>query len=303
MIDFIRLLKDNNIDYKQEVDGWINLQCPICRHQGSRGYKGGINLAGGYFHCWNCSGSSIEKVFSELLHVSFYEAKKILQDYETDTAIRNKLNRKVSKGKNIKLPGNEIIEGSKAWKYLLNRNFDPEYLIRQYKIKDGGLTGYWNFRIIIPVFINNQIVTFQGRSLFSKKKCKELGIERYETLNISDSVINAKHTFYGLDDCKEDWVVLVEGPTDRWRLGPNNILSSLGTSTSQEQINLLSKRFKKVIFLFDNENPAQLRAKKYGEQLSALGVEVEIFNPEFEHDPGDYTKDEENFCRKELNLL
>ncbi|MDD2456710.1 MAG: hypothetical protein PHE10_10320, partial [Kiritimatiellae bacterium] len=31
---------------------------------------------------------------------------------------------------------------------------------------------------------------------------------------------------------------------------------------------------------------------KYGEQLSALGVEVEIFNPEFEHDPGDYIEEE-----------
>jgi hypothetical protein len=302
MIDFIRLLKDNNIDYKQEVDGWIQINCPLGHSNGQRGFKGGFNIAGNYFNCWVCGQNPIEKVFSELLQVSFYEAKKILQDYETDTILRSKLNRKVSKGKNIELPGSEIIKGSKAWGYLLSRNFDPEYLIKQYKIKDGGLTGYWNFRIIIPVFVNHAIVTFQGRSLFSKKKCKELGIERYETLNISDSVINAKHTFYGLDDCKEDWAVLVEGPTDRWRLGPNNILSSLGTSTSQEQINLLAKRFKKVIFLFDNEKMAQDRARKYGEQLSALGVEVEIFNPEFEHDPGDYTLEEEQFCRHELEL-
>jgi DNA primase len=155
---------------------------------------------------------------------------------------------------------------------------------------------------LIPIFVNNEIVTYQGRSIFSKKKCKELGILRYNTLNIQDSVMDAKHIFYGLDDCKNDWVVLVEGPFDRWRLGPNNVLSSLGTSTSQEQINLLAKRYKKVIFLFDNEKQAQDRARKYGEQLSALGVEVEIFNPEFEHDPGDYTKEEELAVRRELCL-
>jgi hypothetical protein len=71
---------------------------------------------------------------------------------------------------------------------------------------------------------------------------------------------------------------------------------------SSQQINLLAKRFKKVIFLFDNEKMAQDRAKKYGEQLSALGVEVEIFNPEFEHDPGDYTSKEELVVRRELCL-
>jgi hypothetical protein len=302
MIDFIRLLKDNNIDYKQEVDGWVQINCPLGHSNGQRGFKGGFNLADGHYNCWNCGGHPIEKVFSELLQVSFYEAKKILQEYEIDTVIRNKLNKKVSKGKNIELPGNEIIEHSKAWNYLLSRNFDPEYLIRQYKIKDGGLTGYWNFRIMIPVFLNGVIVTYQGRSIFSKKKCLELGIERYETLNISDSVVNAKYIFYGLDDCKNDWVVINEGPTDRWRLGPNNVLSTLGTSMSNQQINLLAKRYKKVIFLFDNENEAQLRAKKYGEQLSALGVEVEIFNPEFVNDPGDYNEEEEKIVRQELEL-
>jgi hypothetical protein len=65
----------------------------------------------------------------------------------------------------------------------------------------------------------------------------------------------------------------------------------------------LAKRYKKVIFLFDNEKQAQDRAKKYGSELSSLGVEVEIFNPEFEHDPGDYTLEEESAVRRELCLL
>ena len=72
---------------------------------------------------------------------------------------------------------------------------------------------------------------------------------------------------------------------------------------SEEQIILLANRFKKVIFLFDNEKEAQDRAKKYGERLAGIGVEVEIFNPEFEHDPGDYNEEEESFVKKELCLF
>ena len=301
MIDFIRLLKDNNIDCRQEVDGWLQVNCPW-HSNGTRGFKGGINISGNYYNCWNCGQNSLEKVFSELLSISFYEAKKLLQEYDTESRIIQKVKKK-SLAKNIVLPGNEIVKDSKAWNYLLKRRFDPQHLIDTYKIKDGGLTGDWSFRIIIPIIINGKIVSYQGRSIFSKEKCKQLDILRYKTLNIYDSVINAKYTFYGLDDCKSYWIVLVEGPFDRWRLGPNNVLSTLGTSTSEQQIILLAERYKKVIFLFDNEKSAQDRAKKYGQRLAGLGMEVEIFNPEFEHDPGDYSVSEEAEVRSELGLV
>jgi hypothetical protein len=300
MIDFVHLLNDNNIPYKLEVDNWVNINCPF-HSNGQRGFKGGINLIGGYFTCWNCGGSPIEKVFSELLSISFYEAKKLLQEYDTESRIIQKVKKK-GLAKNIQLPGNEIVKGSKAWNYLVKRRFDPEYLMKEYKIKDGGITGQWSFRIIIPIFYGNKIVSYQGRSLYSKEKCKELDILRYHTLDISSSVIDAKRILYNLDNCLEDWAILEEGATDVWRLGPKNVCATLGTEMSEDQIILLANRFKKVILLFDNEREAQDRAKKYGQRLAGLGVEVEIFNPEFEHDPGDYNLEEENIVRVELGL-
>jgi DNA primase len=301
MIDFIHLLKDKDIPYKLEVENWANINCPF-HENGVRGYKGGINLIGGYYHCWACNGAPIEKVFSELLQVSFYEAKKILQDYETDTVIRNKLNRKVSKGKSIELPGVQIERGSKFYNYILNRNYNPTDIEHDFQIKEGGLIGDYSFRIIIPIYYKNVLVSFQARSIYSKEKCKELDILRYKNYPIELGLVNIKHILYNLDNCLDDWAVVVEGVFDCWRLGPKNISATMGTSMSDQQIHLLSNRFKKVIFLFDNEREAQLRAKKYGEQLSALGVEVEIFNPEFEHDPGDYTEIETKQVKEWLGL-
>jgi len=301
MIDFIRLLKDHNIDYKQEVDGWTNFSCPF-HSNGQRGYKMGFNHAGNYLYCWTCGSHQLEKVFSELLQVSFYEAKKMLQEYETDAVIRSKLNKKVSKGKNIELPGVPIENKDRFFNYLFNRNFDPFYLCNNYKIRSGGIIGDYSFRIIIPIYYKNVLVSFQARSIYSKEKCKELDILRYKNYPVELSKVNIKHILYNLDNCIEDWIVVVEGVFDCWRLGPKNISATMGTSMSPEQINLIATRYKKVIFLFDNEKQAQDRARKYGEQLSALGVEVEIFNPEFEHDPGDYTKEEEKIVRRELLL-
>jgi DNA primase len=302
MIDFIHLLKDKDIPYKLEVENWANINCPF-HYNGVRGYKGGINLIGGYYHCWSCNGAPIEKVFSELLQVSFYEAKKILADYETDTVIRGKLNRKVSKGKNIELPGVQIEKEDKFFRYLQNRNFDCFSLNSNYHILAGGIIGDYSFRIIIPIFYQNKLVSFQARSIYSKEKCKELDILRYKNYPIELGLVNIKHILYNLDNCLDDWVVVVEGVFDCWRLGQKNVAATMGTSMSPEQIHLLATRYKKAFFLFDNERQAQQRAKKYGEQLSALGVEVEIFNPEFEHDPGDYTKNEELAVRQELRLV
>jgi hypothetical protein len=302
MIDFIRLFKDYNIDFITNVEGWVNINCPLGHSNGVRGYKGGFNLADGHYNCWVCSGAQIEEVLSKLLNISFYETKILLQDYSTDTVARPRANKKKGLAKSIKLPGYEIAKNSKAWDYLVNRDFDPQYLIDTYKIQDGGLVGYWSFRIIIPIFYHNVIVSYQGRSLYSKKKCLELDILRYQTLDITSSVIDAKKVLYNLDNCTEDWVVLHEGVTDVWRLGYKNCCATLGTEMSEDQIILLAKRFNKVIFLFDNEKEAQSRAKKYGERLVGLGVEAEIFNPEFVHDPGDYNLEEEKFVRRELCL-
>jgi len=299
MIDFIRLLKDNKIPYRIDTDNYVNINCPY-HDNGDRGFKGGINLLGGFYHCWTCEGSSIEKVLSELLHLSFYETKKLLEEYSTETIVRQKLNRKKSKGKKIILPGVKI-EG-KAFNYIVNRRFDPDTIIRDYGITWGGITGKWSFRIIIPIVYHNQLVSFQARSIYSKEKCDELGILRYKNYPIELGLVNIKHIFFNLDNCLEDWLLIVEGVFDCWRLGTKNVASCMGTSMSEEQIVLLANRFKKVIFLFDNEKMAQDRAKKYGQRLAGLGIEVEIFNPEFEHDPGDYNASEEAEVRRELCL-
>ena len=301
MIDFIRLLKDSNIPYIQEVDGWTNFPCPY-HSNGKRGFKAGFNNSGGYIYCWTCGSHKLETMIQDLLSISYYETRKILEEYSIEGSIRQKINKKEYKAKKIILPGIGIGNDEIGYKYLVNRRFDPIDLIHNYAIKSGGIIGNYSFRIIIPIYYKKQLVSFQARSIYSKKKCDELGILRYKNYPIELSIVNPKHILYNLDNCLENWVVVVEGVFDCWRLGPKNVSATMGTSMSSEQITLLASRFKKVIFLFDNEKPAQDRARKYAEQLSALGIETEIFNPEFEHDPGDYDNEEELTVRKELLL-
>lgn len=295
MYNFIQLLDDYNIPHIEIVNNWTNINCPF-HDNGRRGFKGGLNLIGGYFYCWVCGKQSLEDVFSKLLQLSIYETKKILHSYETNYTYHKKLI-KNNNAKKLTLIGEDIQENSKAWNYLVKRRFDPSYLIKNYDIKYGGIIGDWSFRIIIPIYYNNKLVSYQGRSIYNKEN-----ILRYITLNKEKSILNPKSILYNIDNCKEEWVTLVEGVFDCWRLGKQNIACTLGTSMTEEQLIFLSKQFKKVILLFDNEKEAQDRAIQYGERLIGLGMEVEIFNPEFKHDPGAYTIEEENRVREELGL-
>ena len=299
MTDILQLLKDFNVSYKIEVDGWVNVNCPF-HDNGIRGYKGGFNLVGNYYNCWNCGGKSLANVFSKLVSLEYYETIKLLEKYSNDTStiIRNK--KKIKHSEKVILPITELNEYGK--KYLLKRNFDPDYILERYKVTGTCLTGEWSGRLIIPIYYKSQLVSFQGRSILSKNKCKELDILRYKTLSKEQSVIDPKTILYGIDDCKNDYLLLVEGPIDRWRIG-NDCCSTLGTSVTPEQKKLISNRFKKVFIIFDPEEEAQQRARKLGIELATINnISVNIVNTELETDPGAMTENQVRSLRRRLHI-
>jgi len=299
-IDFLQFCKDYNIDYQIIADGWVNVECPICRHHGDRGYKGGFNIYGGYFNCWACGGHNLNTVIMELLGIQYHEVENVLAPYLNQLSVRKQLNKKTSTVNKIELPIDTLDDHCK--RYLIKRNYDPELIEEKYKVTGTPLIGPWAGRLIIPIYYNKKLVSFQGRSLYSKAKCKELNILRYKTLEPEASVVNPKTVLYNLDNCTKDYGALFEGAFDVWRFG-NNCMATLGTSTTPEQHILLAERFKKLFIIFDPEKEAQERAEKLARQVSALGgINVEVINTELKHDPGDMSNKEVNYIKKELGL-
>lgn len=292
VIDFVQLLKDFGIPYRLDTEGWVNISCPICLHEGTRGFKGGFNLVGGYYHCWACGGHRIGEVISVLLRKTRLQVDELLTKYSGSLSIQASINKRRPTAQSVSLPGGEL--ETRHRKYLKGRGFDPDYLIDKYHILGTGLTGDWAFRIIIPIYLNGRVVSFQGRDITGKQEL------RYKTLSIEKSIVNPKHIIYNIDNCKGNTIVLVEGVFDCWKLG-DGVGATLGTSMSEEQINFIIRRYNKAILLFDNEEEAQNRAATYGSLLSKM-IEVELYNPEFIHDPGSYTEEETKEVRKELGL-
>jgi len=294
--DFISLFNDNGIKFIKGCNNWINFNCIFCNDKNNHG---GINLSSGYYSCFKCGGSSLKKVISTLLKIEFYEVEKVLEQYQGRISIKQKDKEKKNASKVI-LPIEELNE--RARKYLIKRNFDPDYLYEKYKISGISLEGEWAGRIIIPVFYNNRLVSYQGRSILSKRACKEYDILRYKTLKKELSVIDAKDILFNLDNCLEKYVVVNEGPFDTIRWG-DNACATLGTSTTDKQKILLAERFEKGFIIFDPEKEAQARAKKLAKELSGLGMkDVQVIDTELKHDIGASTDKEIKELKRSLGL-
>ena len=273
--------------------------CPY-HENGDRGYKGGLNNDGEYYTCWVCGGHDIKKVLSDILELSYKETEIVLEQYSTDISIRKKLNKKKQSVSKVVLPIKEL--DYRCRKYLTNRNFDSNYLQSKYKLCGSTLSGEWAGRLIIPIYYQNKLVSFQGRSLLNKERCKELNILRYKTLSKELSIIDPKSILYGLDYCKEKYIVITEGAPDVWRWG-DNCAATLGTSVTDEQKNIILK-YDRIIILFDPEKEAQERALKLGNELNTIDSKkrIEIINTEAIYDLGDSSEKEITNLKKKVGV-
>ena len=80
--------------------------------------------------------------------------------------------------------------------YLEKRNFDVDELQKKYNLVGGGLVGKYKYRIIIPIYENGILVSWQARTILDKKVCDELKIPRYKNLPIESSVKNKSYKVY-----------------------------------------------------------------------------------------------------------
>jgi len=135
--------------------------------------------------------------------------------------------------------------------YLRGRKFKVKKLERLWEIKGIGIAAELSWRIFIPIFYNGTMVSWTTRSIVDKHK------DRYVSASPKQESIDHKELLYGEDYCRHS-VVLCEGPTDVWRIGPGAVCS-FGTTYSRSQVLKLSQYPVRVI-CYDDEPEAQHRA-------------------------------------------
>ena len=295
--DILAFLRDHGINYRDDghkhcAVGWVNIPCPFCQGN-SGGWHLGFNLQNEYWKCWRCGWKNDDQVMKTLSGTSKEDLKKLRGSYRTRGKQHSKDNIQVRRVGKVKLPSSctDLLEMHK--KYLRGRNFDPDKLEEIWDLKGTGPIGSYKFRVIAPIYLQGKLISYQGRDITDKHGLK------YKACPKEKELMDHKDSLYGFDQVPGEGVVVVEGITDVWRLGPGAV-STFGIEFKHSQIALL-KNFKDIFILFDSEKQAQVQANKLASTLSAFNISVEILELE-SGDPADLADKDAKSLMKNLIL-
>jgi DNA primase len=289
--DGIQFFKDFHIRYTTHSPnvshGWAGTPCPFCN---DRSDHLGLHIQTGAMNCWKCGKHSALDYVKAVLKVPAGEAKSLYTRYLTRSLKReSEVKTKVS---SIQLPPPNVFTYAET-NYMKARSITPSH-ITTYDLRGGGIVGDWAYRIVIPVYYNNYVISATARSIVDGVRPK------YKSLSNSLSIIDLKHVFLGLDLVEGKTVAVVEGPLDAIRGGPG-FISSFGASLSEEQL-LLLREFDTIYFVRDSDEAGEQFVEE-AYKLSAICTRnIEVVQLEGAKDVGAMKDDAILELRKELGL-
>ncbi len=244
-MNVLDILNRYNIDYvdsgKNVAKGNVNIPCPWCGEADASQHLG-INLASGMWGCWRNEkhrGRKLYRLLSKLTGLSALEARRATGEGVLRAIQRGEMERAVQgltegptghaqrpSPARIKLYPNfrEMCEfgvdplraETRYRNYLTERGFPKHHhkeLVRQYDLR-YSVVGRFHDRLIIPVYENEILMTWLGRSVYKSASL------RYLALEADESIKQVKDCLYNYDAACEGGRVLffVEGALDVMKL-------------------------------------------------------------------------------------
>jgi 5S rRNA maturation endonuclease (ribonuclease M5) len=229
-----------------------------------------------------------------LLKINKYDAKEIIKKYKGLT--RSKPAKVIIRRKGFKLPTGitELQQNHKN--YLIKRNFNPDELIKLWDIKGTGPMSKldkisYKFGIFIPIYWKGKLVSFQTRDITNKQS------KKYMICPKDREVISLKDIVYRNPECTSDIGICCEGVTDVWRLGMN-AFCTFGVQYKRKQLRLISKLYKRVFILYDNDTAGKIQGNKLLADLKFAGVEA--IKIDIDNDPGSMKQEDANYLVNQL---
>jgi DNA primase len=178
----------------------------------------------------------------------------------------------------------------------LKAGYKEEFLVKtglSIKRDDGSLFDRFAGRVMFPIHsLAGRVIGFGGRILQADKKAAKYlnspDSEIYLKRNVLYGIFFAKQAIGRLDKC-----YLVEGYTDvisMFAAGIENVVSSSGTSLTEEQIRLVSRFSENITVLFDGD-AAGIKASLRGiDMLLRFGLKVKVVLLPDGDDPDSFSK-------------
>jgi len=197
--------------------------------------------------------------------------------------------------------------------YLRKKNFTLEVMERTSLVfsYNEGWQDFFRQRIIFPIFdVRGRVIGFGARRYREKED-----IPKYIN-SLENPLYSKRENLFGLSFAKDeivkkDFVVVVEGYLDMivpFMKEIKNIVASLGTALTLEQIRLIKRYTSNVVVVFDSDKAGQLAS------LRALGIllendlKVKIVNLPSGYDPDSLVRESGkgaflHFINKKVDFL
>ena len=178
--------------------------------------------------------------------------------------------------------------------YLRSKNISLTLLEKSglFCSREGG--GYYDRfrkRLIFPILdVKDRVIAFGARALTDEKE-----VAKY--INSPESLIYVKgRHLYALNLTREeirqkDCAVVVEGYFDcitAYQAGIRNVVASLGTSLTVDQIRLLKRYTRNVIMVYDSDQAGQDATMRsldlFIQEAEVMNVRVAVLPPDFDPD-------------------
>lgn len=257
---FTELLDHYGIPYvhagqgRHTTHGRVSIDCPSCSPNSGK-FKAGYHLEKRYLNCWTCGWLPLFQTVSALTGEPYGKIKELLGGLE-----RDKTEQPRARGKLV-LPAGVGPMQKPHRDYLRKRGFDPEVIERLWGVQGIGLAKKLTWRLFIPIMLDGQMVSWTTRTI------SEDVPNRYHTARPEQESISCRKIVYGSDYALQS-VIVGEGVTDVWRIGPGAICT-LGTAYSKSQLAAIASYPVRAV-CFDSEPDAQRKADRLCRDLSVL---------------------------------
>lgn len=303
-IDWRRLLTDEGVPFIERgpnvKGGEINIKCPFCGSADPSQHMG-LNLDTGWWACWRNkrrhSGKSPVRLLMALLRIPYWKARELAglsEDYvdpEGFNAVAARLlgrlqgdtAQQLAERPEARFLGfprefqsltSRSARCGRHWAYLEGRGFDDVAALAEVYDLRFASSGQWANRIIIPYFIDSDLVTWTARAIGEARL-------RYLDLPVEESLVPPKRTLFNYDAIARGGriLIVVEGPVDALKLdfygyGVGVRAVALSTnSLNEEQIFMLeeaSDQFEELGVMMDASPAGMVDSMKIKEELSFI---------------------------------
>ena len=292
------LLEEHSVPYRLHGDhhhvgrNWVGVDCPYCSPNSGH-FRMGWSNTKKYLNCWSCGPCRTGETLALLLNISPDRAYKLAKELK----VRDDLNprtRSLDIRGELKIPAGVGQLTPYHKRYLMKRGFAWRNLVKMWEIEAIGMAPRLSWRIYIPIHDEKgEVVSWTTRAISDRQA------PRYLTAKANQEKVNHKHLLYGEWKVKGHAVIVTEGPTDVWAIGPGAVATT-GLSYGPHQVWRIAQYPVRVI-CFDSEPAAQAKADKLCEQLAPFEGETYRVRLESGKDPGECIRTEEG--RKELDWL